>query len=172
MRKDGETNREWIERATKEQQVVPDLYRLAYVPGSFRCPKCGFVLSKQTMFVASGTIGISESDLNGEPCPNDGTDMVHVTWQERAIELSDRLSEVVKWEKKHPLNWKQDRGKLADALGLNVEECRKIEQIVEQHIRDNKTLKQLLETVGEMEISDALWANFLYTYGYFDGRRS
>lgn len=78
----------------------------------------------------------------------------------------------VRKEKKHPLNWKQDRGKLADALGLNVEECRKIEQIVEQHIRDNKTLKQLLETVGEMEISDALWANFLYTYGYFDGQRS
>lgn len=154
------------------EETVPDLYRLAFVPGSFRCPKCNFVLAKQTMFVGSGTIGISESDLDSEQCPNDGTDMVHVTWQERALELSDRLSEVIKWEKKHPLHWKQNSGKLADALGLNVEDCRKIEDVVEQHIRDKKNLKQLIEFVGAMEISDALWANFLYTYGYFDGQRS
>ncbi len=155
-----------------DAETVPDLYRLAFVAGSYRCPKCNFVLSKQTMFMASGTIGISESDLNSEQCPNDGTDMVHVTWQERAIELSDRLSEVVKWDKKHPLHWKQTSGKLAEALGLNAEECRKIELVVEQCMSEGKNLRQLIERVSEMEISDALWANFLYTYGYFDGQRS
>ena len=64
------------------ENTVPDLYRLAFMPGQFRCPKCAFQLSKQTMFVQSGTIGISESDLDSELCPNDDTPMVHVTYKE------------------------------------------------------------------------------------------
>jgi hypothetical protein len=65
-----------------EIEAVPDLYRLAFMPGQFRCPKCEFQLSKQTMFMQSGSIGISESDLESELCPNDGTPMVHVTYKE------------------------------------------------------------------------------------------
>lgn len=74
-----------------ETEVVPDLYRLAFVPGLFQCPKCSFQLSRQTMNVANGTVGTTEKDRESEPCPNDGTMMVHVTYQELCQTLDDRL---------------------------------------------------------------------------------
>ena len=74
-----------------EIEAVPDLYRLAFMPGQFRCPKCEFQLSKQTMFMQSGSIGISESDLESELCPNDGTPMVHVTYKEQLEAYDKRL---------------------------------------------------------------------------------
>jgi hypothetical protein len=76
-----------------EVDAVPDLYRLAYMPGQFRCPICKFQLSKQTMFVQSGSIGVSETDLESEECPNDGTPMIHVTYREQISAYDDRLKE-------------------------------------------------------------------------------
>lgn len=49
-----------------EETTVPDLYRLAFMPGCFRCP---------------------------EACPNDGTMMVHVTYREQLEVYADRLKE-------------------------------------------------------------------------------
>lgn len=60
-----------------------------YVPGNWRCLRCGFVLTRATLFAASGTVGSSIDDITrmtGEACPNDGTAMVRVTWRDRAIE--------------------------------------------------------------------------------------
>lgn len=74
-------------------ESVPDLYRLAFMPGCFRCPKCNFQLSKQTMNFASGQIGTTESNRESEPCPNDGTAMVHVTYKEALEGYADRLKE-------------------------------------------------------------------------------
>ena len=75
--------------------VVPDLYRLAYIPGVFRCPKCDFELCKQTMSVATGNIGTSEANRQSEECPNDGTFMVHVTYQERVAQYADFSNELL-----------------------------------------------------------------------------
>jgi hypothetical protein len=75
------------------ETMIPDLYELAFMPGRFRCPKCDFQLSKQTMFMQSGSIGISESNLESEPCPNDGTPMVHVTYKEQLGAYSVRLDQ-------------------------------------------------------------------------------
>lgn len=76
-----------------EREVVPDLYELAFMPGQFRCPKCGFILSKQTMDATSGRIGLTQSNRETEPCPNDGTMMVCVTYREQVQAYADRLKE-------------------------------------------------------------------------------
>ena len=59
-----------------------------YVPGRLRCPQCEFVLSQATMFMGSGTIGLTKAQAfcedEGQPCPNDGTPMVKVRWREEA----------------------------------------------------------------------------------------
>lgn len=80
---------------------VPDLYRLAFIPGSFRCPKCGFVLTKTVINVTTGETGTREQERQGEPCPNDGTDMVHVTYKEQCEYLSERLIEELEWRRNH-----------------------------------------------------------------------
>jgi hypothetical protein len=76
-----------------EDKAVPDLYDLAFMPGQFRCPKCGFQLSKQTLSVAHGAIGTTPENRESEPCPNDGTMMVHVTYREQLEAYAERLKE-------------------------------------------------------------------------------
>lgn len=73
--------------------AVPDLYELAFMPGQFRCPTCGFQLSKQTISVAHGMIGTTETNRQSEPCPNDGAMMAHVTYREQLGAYADRLKE-------------------------------------------------------------------------------
>ena len=61
-----------------------------YVPGRLRCPHCELSVSSATIFVQSGTIGLTKAQAfcehEGEPCPNDGTPMVKVRWSEEAAE--------------------------------------------------------------------------------------
>lgn len=69
------------------EATTPDDHLDIYAPGEWRCPQCSFCLSKMTLNVKSGDVGVSGHDVfNGEPCPNDGTPMVKVTWRERAGE--------------------------------------------------------------------------------------
>ena len=76
-----------------EVEAVPDLYRLAYMPGQFRCPQCAFEWSIQTINVARGEIGTTEADRQTPDCPNDGTRMVMVTYREQLEAYADRLTE-------------------------------------------------------------------------------
>lgn len=76
-----------------DPDTVPDLYRLAYMPGEFRCPQCGFQLSKQTISVVQCAIGTTAENRQSEPCPNDGTMMVHVTYREQLEVCAERLKE-------------------------------------------------------------------------------
>ncbi|HLW51256.1 MAG TPA: hypothetical protein VKW06_00305 [Candidatus Angelobacter sp.] len=73
--------------------------------------------------------------------------------------------------RKHPLAFVADQGLLAEALGLSRQDCIPIEEIVEKCLNQNKSMRELFEMVSELEISDELWASFLYTYGWWDGRR-
>lgn len=75
------------------EETVPDLYRLAFIPGCFRCPKCNFQLSKVTLAVNLGEMGTTDKDRDSEPCPNDGTIMVHITYRDRMEEYEKRLGE-------------------------------------------------------------------------------
>jgi hypothetical protein len=86
-----------FEQPTPEQtdpSAVPDLYRLAYIPGCWKCEKCGFVLTKQTMNFALGMIGTTPENRQSEQCPNDGEWMKPVTYREQLEVYSERLTEV------------------------------------------------------------------------------
>lgn len=74
---------------------------------------------------------------------------------------------------KHELAWKEKAGLLATALGIvrDDPQSAEIEALVEKALSNGWTMRQLFERVGELDISDELWANFLYTYGWWDGRR-
>lgn len=74
-------------------EVVPDLYALAFMPGQFRCEKCSFQWSIQTIDVAQGRIGTTEENRQTPDCPNDGTRMVCVTYREQLEAYADRLKE-------------------------------------------------------------------------------
>jgi hypothetical protein len=76
-----------------ETVEVPDLYRLAFIPGAFRCPQCDFQLTKTCINANTGEMGTREQERESEPCPNDGTYMVHVTYREQLEEYAARLKE-------------------------------------------------------------------------------
>lgn len=80
---------------TEMENIVPDLYLLAYIPGCFRCPKCEFSLCKQTLSMSKGVIGTAETDRQSEQCPNDGEWMVHVTYRERLADYEKRVFEEI-----------------------------------------------------------------------------
>ncbi len=63
-----------------------------YVPGSWRCAKCGFVLTKSILYAKSG--GIAPDLGQAEPCPNDGEPMERETWKGDAMRLADRCIEM------------------------------------------------------------------------------
>lgn len=75
------------------EEIVPDLYRLAFMPGCFRCTECGFVLTKARINPNMEAIGTREQDRESEPCPNDGTMLVHVTYREQLEVYAARLKE-------------------------------------------------------------------------------
>jgi hypothetical protein len=71
----------------------------------------------------------------------------------------------------HPLKFVKQEGMLAEALGLPLADTEKVEKLVHDCIAKNNSMRELFEAVGALEISDELWANFLYTFGWWDGRR-
>lgn len=72
-----------------------ELYDLAYVPGCWTCPRCGFVLHKSTISVLECAIGTTETDRQSEPCPNDGEWLEPTTYKSVANSLQQRLIELM-----------------------------------------------------------------------------
>lgn len=56
-------------------------------PGIMRCAGCGFVLTKNSINMAAGTI--TAGDSKTEPCPNGCGPLWPVTWKEQAIQMRD-----------------------------------------------------------------------------------
>lgn len=54
------------------------------VPGKVHCSKCGFTLQRVNLYMGSGTTGPGGEET--EPCPNDGTPLLPVTWEQEARE--------------------------------------------------------------------------------------
>lgn len=54
------------------------------VPGKVQCAKCGFSLQRVNLYMLSGTTGAGGEET--EPCPNDGTPLLPVTWEQEARE--------------------------------------------------------------------------------------
>ena len=97
---------------------VPDLYELAFMPGQFRCPKCGFQWSIQTMCVATGRIGTTEENRQTPDCPNDGTRMVNVTYREQLEAYAKRLKEELDASDRAAHETERLRAALAELRGL------------------------------------------------------
>ena len=105
-----------------EIKVVPDLYELAFMPGQFRCPECGFQLSKQTMSVTQGRIGTTPENRESEPCPNDGVMMVHVTYREQLEAYAARLDEELRRNDIRPPEMSlQEAGRRTHATQISLE---------------------------------------------------
>ncbi len=73
-------------RANTELEQVraerDDLAKRVYQPGIWRCAKCNFRLVQSNLHAASGAI--TTRDKPGDTCPNDGSPMWRVSWQEDA----------------------------------------------------------------------------------------
>jgi hypothetical protein len=54
------------------------------VPGKVHCAKCGFSLQRVNLYMLSGTTGAGSEET--EPCPNDGTPLLPVTWEQETRE--------------------------------------------------------------------------------------
>lgn len=73
-----------IEAAEKR---IAELQSDAIAPGIMRCAGCGFVLTKNNINMASGTI--TAGDSKTEPCPNGCGPLWLVTWKEQALQMRD-----------------------------------------------------------------------------------
>ena len=70
-----------------------ELYNLAYMPGSWICPKCGFVLTKKAISAETGAMGTTEKERQSEPCPNDGEWLEPYPYRLAAEGLTARLKD-------------------------------------------------------------------------------
>jgi hypothetical protein len=72
---------------------------------------------------------------------------------------------------KRELHFTQSKGKLADALGLDRDRLAEIEKQVNQLIKQDASLKTILETMNERgDLTDAEWTNLCYTLGWFTSK--
>lgn len=61
-----------------------------FIPGSWKCLVCGFVLQRTSINAHSGDFGTTQADREDtEPCPNDSALMVRVSWEERCKQLGE-----------------------------------------------------------------------------------
>ena len=65
----------------------------AYIPGVFRCAKCGFRLHQMKLNANSGAV--TARDAPGEKCPNDGSPMWRVTYSEQLAEAHEEWGKQV-----------------------------------------------------------------------------
>ncbi|EFP0620927.1 ead/Ea22-like family protein [Escherichia coli] len=78
---DAEAKLEAAEKRIAEQQSA------IIAPGIMRCAGCGFVLTKNSINMAAGTI--TAGDSKTEPCPNGCGPLWPVTWKEQALQMRD-----------------------------------------------------------------------------------
>lgn len=83
------------------------------------------------------------------------------------------MSDQAKPKRIHPLAFVTKKGLLTEALGISRDDpdSLAIEDTVERALNENWNMRNLFQTVGAMHITDEMWANFLYTYGFWDGQR-
>lgn len=143
---------------------MQEIYDIAYIRGSWDCPKCGFVLTKRSINAETGDIGTTEKDRQSEQCPNDGEWMVPSTyknWLEQIQKVTDelmfmrhRLRELIKKTKEDGLA--EDIQFFAGIVCLDD-----IERIAEGQPLDSDTLcfvcqKPILETGSAIPV-DGKW---------------
>lgn len=87
----AESEGERADRAEKaleaSEKRIAELQSSVIAPGIMRCAGCGFVLTKNNINMAAGTITAGDSDT--EPCPNGCGPLWPVTWKEQALQMRD-----------------------------------------------------------------------------------
>lgn len=86
---------------------VESLEALVYVPGLWKCAKCGFQLVQRNLNAANGTV--TARDNPGDRCPNCDVPLWRVTERDAGNEMSDRCVE------------QMDRAKAAEARATQAE---------------------------------------------------
>lgn len=71
--------------AAQAKAKIDELTAAQFVPGMWECPKCNFTLTKNILAPAGVFV---DQKPHIEPCPNDGRDMVPLTWKKLADDLS------------------------------------------------------------------------------------
>lgn len=75
------------------RERIRELEKLVYVPGFWRCAKCGFHLVQSNLNASDGSI--TARDKPGEKCPNDGSPLWRVTEREAHHEMAKRCEELL-----------------------------------------------------------------------------
>lgn len=66
---------------------------MIYVPGTWCCPKCNFVLVQSNLNAADGTV--TARDEPGDKCPNCDSPLWRVSWKDQAKELGARAEQEI-----------------------------------------------------------------------------
>lgn len=74
--------------------MMDEIDLLLYLPGSFVCRKCHFLLEKRTISASTGQIGIRKCGEPIEPCPNCAIPLERMTWKEAYEALAEQAGEV------------------------------------------------------------------------------
>lgn len=76
------------------ETTIEELKKQVYIPGSWYCPKCKFVLVQRTFNVPSGTVSVR--DTPGDKCPNCNSPLWRCTWKQDSDEMHERAIEQMK----------------------------------------------------------------------------
>jgi hypothetical protein len=66
---------------------------MIYVPGTWCCPKCNFVLVQSNLNAADGTV--TARDEPGDKCPNCDSPLWRVSWKDQAKEMGERAEQEI-----------------------------------------------------------------------------
>jgi rubrerythrin len=105
------------------------------VPGEFRCPQCGFVLTQSILYAANGAVARDTADRL-EPCPNDGTIL-------RPVLYADALAEARGQACKLAVEVRTAEHRVAELKGGLADR-------VDRHDRDGKALIRAIDARDAM----------------------
>lgn len=72
--------------------AIAELTSKVYIPGTWYCPQCQFQVNKRILYAKSGNVGIDHRN-EGEKCPNDGTELLPLTWEQDARAMGELMPE-------------------------------------------------------------------------------
>lgn len=85
-------------RIAELEARIADLERLVYVPGMWRCAKCGFIGMHMVMRASDGAVGVKAND-HTEACPNGCGPLWRVSERQAGNEMCDRAEEILARER-------------------------------------------------------------------------
>lgn len=88
-----------VERLAEKDRLIAELANDSrlFVPGLWECTQCVFALTRTTIDVESGGMGTTAADREEpELCPNDGSQMVRISWEKHARVMTERAGDEIR----------------------------------------------------------------------------